>query len=154
MIQQLGFLTEGEAHLQIEHIRKRNLIKESYTICLGSLTLLTLVVYANQIVNVEYGRKAFSVEEVVKALFSEAKKAFPEDGTLTKKSLGRFCLLQLTSMTRLYSPKELATLARSEVKTDTLIGMMGNDMPVQAIMDMEEIPDSWLQTMIEKFDSD
>jgi hypothetical protein len=151
LIQQLGFLVDGEAHLQINQIRKRNTIKDSYSICLGSLPLLTLVVYANQIVNVEYGKKAVSVEEIVKALFLEAKKAFPDNSTLTKKSLGRFCLLQLTNMSRIYSSVELATLALSEVKTETLIGMMTNDMPVQAIMDMEEIPDSWLQTMIEKF---
>lgn len=151
LIQQLGFLVEGEAHLQINQIRSRNTLKNSYSICLGQLPLLTLVVYANQIVNVEYGKKAVSVEEIVKALFLEAKKSFPEDATLTKKNLGRFCLLQLTSMTRFYSSLEIAVLALSEVRTETLIGMMTNDMPVQAIMDMEELPDSWLQTIVEKF---
>ena len=151
LIQQLGFLSEGEAFLQVSNFRKRSGSVDIYSIRVGSIILVNFSIYAKQIVNVEFENKSFTAEELVKMLFSEAKKAFSENIVLTKKSLGRFCLLRLAGRTDKYSRKEIATLALSEVKSETLVSMMNNGMPVEAILDMEEIPDSWLQTMLDKF---
>lgn len=151
LIQQLGFLTEGEGYLRVVSSRSRNSSANHYSICVGSLTLMSFIVYAKQIVNVEFERNTLTVEDLVKLLFSEAKKAFPTGVTLTKRSLGRFCLLRLANKSLKYSGKDIATLAVSEVKSETLVGMMSSEMPVEAILDMEEIPDSWLQTILEKF---
>ena len=152
LIRQLGFLKTGEAYLAVIPNARKNSNGDNYSLCIGDGILLAkLSVYADQIINVEYDNDSLTVDELVKSLFALAKSTFAADDTrLTKNRLGRFCILAITNSNERYTNADIKTLALSEVKTETLITMMRQSMPLEAIMDMEELPDSWLQEIMSK----
>jgi len=154
LIQQLGFLKEGEAYLSIAQERSKRPTLEPnflYSFCFGESVLFRMNVFARQIVNIDFQREVFTAQDFVTKLFSEAKKGFQEVGVLNKRTLGRFSLIRMSYSGNKYTGGDIAKLAMTEVATETLIGMVNQELPMEAILDMEELPDSWLQSMLDKF---
>ena len=152
LIKQLGFLGDPEAYLKITNTTRRTFTTTLYAICVGDREALKLTVYAKQIVNVEFEGDTFTTDELVRKLYSEAKLAFEDSKKkFTRTNLGRYCLIRFSVSHKKYTNGDIAILASSNIKSETLMGMTQDAMPLEAILDMEDLPDSWLQTVLDKY---